>query len=131
MYKLVIGNVKVTVLDDDIDRSEAIREAKNAIAAAGRQGKLLSNVEIGVIGGEIEVETTEKAGASVARKTLKHSMADGILAAVREKLCPSSPYAQKDLWVDIDTGQEWRGSEVDNTREQVLKAFEEWTSSLK
>ena len=131
MYKLVIGNVKVTVLDDDIDRSEAIREAKNAIAAAGRQGKLLSNVEIGVVAGEIEVETTEKAGVAAVRKTIKHSMADGMIAAVKEKLCPTSPYAQKDLWVDGDTGQEWRGSEVDTAREQILTAFEEWAGTIK
>ena len=44
MYKLIIGNVRVTVDNDSIKREQAAAYAKQAIAAAGQQGKLLSHV---------------------------------------------------------------------------------------
>ncbi|MCX7781419.1 MAG: hypothetical protein N2491_11050 [Negativicutes bacterium] len=130
MYKLVIGNVKVTVADDNIERNDAILAAKKAIAAAGRQGKILSQVTIRQGVADLEVEVTEKTGAKAVRKTIKQSMADNIRASVREKLYPASPYAQKDLWVDSDTGQEWRGAEVDTARSEIMAKFEEWLKTL-
>jgi hypothetical protein len=130
MYKLVIGNVKVTVADDNIERNDAIQSAKKAIAAAGRQGKILNHVEIRMGATDIEVEVTEKTGVKAVRKTIKQSIADSMLAAVRDKLCPSSPYAQKDIWVDGDTGQEWRGAEVDTARSEMMSKFEDWLKTL-
>ena len=45
MYKLIIGNVRVSV-DDSIGREEAATIARQQVAIAAQQGKLLSHVEI-------------------------------------------------------------------------------------
>ena len=130
MYKLVIGNVRINVAEDNISRNDAIQAAKKAIAEAGRKGKILSSVHIRLGSCGLETDTTEKTGAKAVRKTIKHSMADGMLAAVKEKLSPSSPYGQKDVWVDGDTGQEWRGSEVETSRDELIAKFEEWLKTV-
>lgn len=130
MYKLVIGNVKITVAEDNIQRNDAIYAAKKAIAEAGRKGKILSSIHIRMGVSELETDVTEKSGAKAIRKTIKQSMADGMLSAAKEKLYPTSPYAQKDVWVDGDTGQEWRGSEVDTARGEVMAKLEEWVKTL-
>lgn len=130
MYKLVIGNVKITVEEDNIQRNDAIFAAKKAIAEAGRKGKVLSSIHIQMGASELETEVIEKIGAKTTRKTIKQSMADNIVSAAREKLYPTSPYAQKDGWVDGDTGQEWRGSEVDTARSEVMSKLEEWVKTL-
>lgn len=129
MYKLIIGNVRITVYDDTITREEATVTAKEAIYEAGTQ-KPLSHIELQLGPGGIEVKTTEKTGSRAMRKTVKHSMLDGMLAAVKEKLSPATAFSNKELWIDGDTGQEWRGSEVASTRDELLAKFEEWTKQL-
>ncbi|WP_371371477.1 hypothetical protein [Sporomusa aerivorans] len=130
MYKLIIGNVRVTVNDDSIKREQAAAYAKQAIAAANHQGKLLSHVELSAGPDGIEVASTEKAGCRMIRKTIKQSMLDGILDAAKEKLYPTGTFSQKDLWFDGETGQEWRGVEVDTARAEVLAKLEEWIKSV-
>lgn len=129
MYKLIIGNVRVTVDNDSIKREQAATYAKQAISAAGQQGKLLSHVGLSLGPDGIEVATTEKAGCRVIRKTIKQSMIDGILDASKEKLYPTGTFSQKDSWFDSETGQEWRGVEVEAARTEVLSKLEEWIKS--
>ncbi|EAX47503.1 hypothetical protein TcarDRAFT_1238 [Thermosinus carboxydivorans Nor1] len=130
MYKLIIGTVRITVADDNISRSDAITAAKKAIAAANQQGKLLSHVEIDLGDSGLEIKTTEKTGTRVTRKTLKQSMLDGMHAAIREKLYPTGTFAQKDVWYDGDTGQEWHGSEVETARSELLAKFAQWSKTI-
>ncbi|CQR72582.1 hypothetical protein SOV_15470 [Sporomusa ovata DSM 2662] len=129
MYKLIIGNVRVTVDDDSIKREQAAAYAKQAISAAGQQGKLLSHVGLSAGPDGIEVATTEKAGCRMIRKSIKQSMLDGILDAAQEKMYPSGTFSQKDSWFDSQTGQEWRGTEVEDARTEVLAKLEEWIKS--
>lgn len=131
MYKLIIGNVRIAVLSDDIKQHEATEEAKKAITAAQKKGKMLSLVEISPGPHGLEVTVTEKAGTRATRKTLKQSMLDGILAATKEKFNPSSAFSQKDTWFDSDTSQEWSGSEVSIIREEVLTELEQWLETKK
>ncbi|HEY3425081.1 MAG TPA: hypothetical protein VGL27_09815, partial [Negativicutes bacterium] len=120
MYKLIIGSVRITVSDDSIGREQAANAARKAIAAATQQKKLLSHIEI-LAGTEgIEVQTTEKSGARMARKTIKQSMLDGMQTAIQEKLVPTSAFSNTNVWFDNDTGQEWHGSEVNTTRSEIL-----------
>jgi hypothetical protein len=126
MYKLIIGNVRITVLDD-LSRDAATEAARQAISAAQKQGKLLSHIEISAS----EVKTTEKVGHKTVRKSIKQSMLDSMNAAIKEKLFPSSAYVNKDCWCDNDTGQEWHGNVVDDTKAELLKAFEEWAAAIK
>jgi len=130
MYKLIIGKVRVTVTDDGISRDQSTAAARQAILTANQQGKLLSHIEISG-GGDtgIEVKTTEKTGCRIARKTIKQSMLDGMHAAIKEKLYPTGAFTNKDVWFDSDTGQEWRGTEVDSARSELLAKFEEWMKS--
>lgn len=130
MYKLIIGNVRVSVNDDSIKREQAAAYAKQAISAAGQQGKLLSYVELSAGPDGIEVATTEKAGCRMIRKNIKQSMFDGILDAAKEKLYPTGSFSEKDSWFDSETGQEWRGIEVDTARAEVLAKLEEWIKSV-
>ncbi|CUH94131.1 hypothetical protein P22_0193 [Propionispora sp. 2/2-37] len=130
MYKLIIGNVRITVYDDAITRQEAAVTAKDAIHTAETQGKQLSHIELQLGPDGIEVKTTEKIGNKALRKTVKHSMLDGMLAAVKEKLSPTTAFSNKELWIDGDTGQEWRGSEVASTRDELLAKFEEWLKQM-
>lgn len=129
MYKLIIGNVRVTVNDDSIKREQAAAYAKQAIHAAGQQGKLLSHVELSAGVDGIDVSTTEKSGCRMIRKNIKQSMMDGLLEAAREKLYPTGTFSQKDMWFDSETGQEWRGAEVDEARADVLAKLEEWVKA--
>lgn len=129
MYKLIIGNVRVTVNDDSIKREQAAAYAKQAISTAGQQGKLLSHVELSAGPDGIESTVTEKAGCRMIRKTIKQSMLDGLLDAAKEKFYPTGTFSQKDLWFDSETGQEWRGVEVDTARAEVLAKLEEWIKS--
>lgn len=131
MYKLIIGNVRITVTDDDIGREQAAAAAREAIAAAGKQGKALSHVEVNTDANGISVQITEKAGNRTTRKTIKQSMLDGMLAAAREKLYPTSAYSNKDVWFDSETGQEWHGEAINEAKEELLKAFEEWAKTVK
>lgn len=131
MYKLIIGNVRITVTEDDIGREQAAAAARDAIGAASRQGKALSHVEVSVGASGLEVRTTEKAGNRTVRKTIKQSMLDSMLVAAREKLYPASMYSNKDAWFDSDTGQEWHGEAINEAKEELLKAFEEWAKTMK
>jgi len=126
MYKLIIGNVRITVADD-IDRFEATTLAREAVAAAAKQGKMISHIEISAGDAGPRVETTEKTGGRPARKTIKQSMLDAVRAAAREKLYPTSVFAAKDTWFDSDTGQEWYGQQVDETRAEIIAKLEAWT----
>lgn len=130
MYKLIIGNVRVTVLEDNIGRDQATAAARQAIATAHQQGKLLSLIEIDSGDTGLEVQTTEKTGNRMARKTIKQSMLDGMRAAIQEKLYPTNAFSNKEAWFDNDTGQEWRGSEVDTTRSDLVAKFEEWMKTV-
>ena len=125
MYKLIIGNVRVTVYGD-IPRTPAVAAAKQAIGAAAKQNKLLSHVEISEGDVGLEIKTTEKVGAKVARKTLKQSLLDSIHTAILEKLFPDNAFAKTDTWFDSDTGQEWTGEMVTTTKEELLNAFRAW-----
>jgi hypothetical protein len=126
MYKLIIGNVRITVEDDSIDRQEAAALARGTVAEAARRGKLLSH--IGISAGEEgpRVEITERAVSATTRKTIRQSMLDAVCAAAREKLFPTHVYAAKDTWLDTDTGQEWYGQAVDEAREEIMAKLEEW-----
>jgi hypothetical protein len=130
MYKLIIGNVRVTVTDDDIDRLEAVALARGAVAAAARQGKLVSHIEIGAGENGPTVAITERAGCPSARKTIRQSMLDGIRAAAQEKLYPTHAFASKDTWFDADTGQEWYGQAVDETRDEIMARLDAWLKTL-
>lgn len=130
MYKLIIGNVRVTVTDDHLDRLEAAALAREAVAAAARQGKLISHIEIDVGEAGPVVGVTEKAGRPTARKTVKQSMLDAVAAAAREKLFPTSAFASKDSWFDADTGQEWYGEAVETAREEIMAKLEEWIKTV-
>lgn len=131
MYKLIFGNVKVTVADDSIARPVAAALAREAVAAAARQDKLISQIEI--TAGETGpiVKTTERPGHRTARKTIKQSMAEAILAAVQEKFFPTNAFVAQESWFDADTGQEWYGDMVNTTKEEILKALEEWACAFK
>lgn len=107
MYKLIIGNVRITVLGDGVSREEAATMARQAIATASQQGKLLSHIEISADDNGPEVKTTEKVGHKIIRKTIRQSMLDGINQSAREKLYPNDTFIGKDAWFDGDTGQEW------------------------
>ncbi|MPN42780.1 hypothetical protein SDC9_190338 [bioreactor metagenome] len=130
MYKLIIGNVRVTVSDDKISRNEATAAARQAMAAANQQGKLLSHIEITLTDSGLDVQTTEKTGSKLARKSIKQSMLDSMHSAIKEKLFPTGTFSNKEVWYDPDTGQEWRGSEVDTARDNLLEKFEEWMKSV-
>ncbi len=131
MYKFIIGNVRISVIDDSISHDQAINAARQAILTANNENKLLSHIEVNASDDGIEVNTTERAGAKLLRKSLKQSLLDGMLSAVNEKLLPTETYGTKETWYDNDTGQEWHGGTVSETKEELLKAFEEWTASVK
>lgn len=131
MYKLIIGNVRISVLSDDIKRPEAIEAAKKAIATKYQKGKVLSLIEVSTGPEGLEVTTTEKTGLRTTRKTLKESMIDGIYVAIKENFYPSSAFTQKDYWFDSDTGQEWHGLCVTDAKDELFKSLEKWASSIK
>lgn len=130
MYKLIIGNVRITVSDDDISREQAAAAARQAISTAQSQGKIISHIAIDTGETGLEVKHTEKVGHRATRKTIKHSMLDGMQCAITEKLYPSDNYCNKDSWFDSDTGQEWRGSEVDSARDDLVAKFEAWMKTI-
>ncbi|MBU2701470.1 hypothetical protein Ga0466249_002586 [Sporomusaceae bacterium BoRhaA] len=131
MYKLIIGTVRVTVTDDNMSREQAATLAKQAIAKASSHNKLLSHVEISSNeDAEPEVKATEKAGCKLMRKSIKQSIIDTIEAAVQEKVCPSGAFVNRELWYDNDTGQEWRGAEVDTARSEIYAKFDSWLKTL-
>ncbi|WP_110953336.1 hypothetical protein [Anaerosinus massiliensis] len=131
MYKFIIGNVRISVIDDSISHDQAINAARQAILTANSENKLLSHIELNASDDGIEVNTTEKQGTKLLRKSLKQSLLDGMLNAVQEKLLPSDTYSAKDTWYDSDTGQEWHGGVVSEAKEEILKSFEEWSAATK
>lgn len=130
MYKFIIGNVRITVNDDDISHDQAITAARQAITSANNQNKLLSLIELNQSEDGIEVTTTERTGSKMLRKSLRQSMLDAMLSTINEKLNPSDTYTAKDTWYDDDTGQEWHGSEVANVRAELIEKFEEWSKNV-
>ncbi|MDR3565247.1 MAG: hypothetical protein P4N59_27940 [Negativicutes bacterium] len=130
MYKLIIGNVRITVLGDDVTHEQAATMARQAIAAASRQGKLLSHIEISTGEYGPEIKTSEKVGHKVVRKTIKQSMLDSIHTAAREKLFPNNAFTSKDSWFDGDTGQEWSGEMVSDAREELITKLEVWIKTV-
>ncbi len=130
MYKLIIGNVRINVTEDNISHSQAVNAARQAILTASNQNKVLSSVEISRIGEELEVTTVERTGAKLLRKSLKQSMLDGILAAACDKLSPSDGFSVKDAWFDSDTSQEWHGNDVINIRQELINQLEEWIKKV-
>jgi hypothetical protein len=131
MYKFIIGNVRISVIDDSISHDQAINAARQAILTANNENKLLSHIEVNASDDGIEVNTTERAGTKLLRKSLKQSLLDGMLSAVNEKLLPTETYGTKETWYDTDTGQEWHGNVTTETKEELLKGFEEWAASVK
>lgn len=131
MYKLILGNVRITVSDDTIPQGQAAAAARKAINEATQHGKLLSYIEIRNTDLGLDVLTTEKDGCRSARKTLRQSMLDAMVATVKEKLYSVNAYSNKDDWFDSDTGQEWCGNSVSDTKDELLKEFEKWASSTK
>lgn len=129
MYKLIVGNVRVTVEDDAVEREKATAIARERIALAAQQGKLLSHVEISPGKNGPEINVTERVGGRTAKKTLKQSLLDGIVAAAREKMYPTHAFASKDSWFDVDTGQEWYGDEMRMAREEIIAKLEAWTKT--
>lgn len=130
MYKFIIGNVRISVVDDDISHDQAINTARQAILTAGNQNKLLSHIEINKSEDGIEVNTTERSGAKMLRKSLKQSVLDSMFATMQTKLNPTDSFTNKDIWYDNDTGQEWRGAEVAEIRQDLLSKFEEWYKNV-
>lgn len=130
MYKFIIGNVRISVVDDDISHDQAINTARQAILTAGNQNKLLSHIEINKSEDGIEVNTTERSGAKMLRKSLKQSVLDSMFATMQTKLNPTDSFTTKDIWYDNDTGQEWRGAEVAEIRQDLLSKFEEWYKNV-
>lgn len=126
MYKFIIGNVRITVDDDDITHGQAIQAARQAIQAASGEGKLLSHIELSRTEDGIDAATTERVGSKLLRKSLRQSMLDAVLSAAQEKLNPTDTYTNKDAWYDGDTGQEWHGGEVASLREALIAKLEEW-----
>lgn len=124
MYKLIIGNVRISVHDDTIARDKAIAAAQEAVQTAGRAGKHLSQIDIFESGEGIGVNITEKTGTRASRKTLKQSMYDSILSVAKETLDAS--VAGPDTWIDDDSGQQWHGSEVEAARSKVLTELAAW-----
>jgi hypothetical protein len=124
MYKLIIGNVRVTIHDDATPRNKAIAAAQEAVQKAGRSGKQLSQIDIYQNEDSLSVRTTEKAGMRASRKTLKQSMADSILAVAKERL--SGEASGQEIWTDEDSGQQWHGTEVENARSQLLTELLAW-----
>lgn len=124
MYKLIIGNVRITVHEDSISRDCAVTAAQEAVRTAGRVGKHLSQIDIYLTEEGISVKTTEKVNTRSNRKTLKQSMYDSIMSAAKETLASSS--SGSDRWVDDDSGQQWHGSEVEAVRNQVLSELGGW-----
>ncbi len=129
MYKLILGNTKINVTDE-IDRKDAISAAKQAISEAGEQGKLLSQIDIYLEEQEIKVSTVERTGSRTSRKTIKQSMLDAIVISAQEKLYPSGDFTDKDLWFDIDTGQEWYGNDIEIARTDIIEKLKEWIKTV-
>lgn len=130
MYKLLIGNVKITVSNDTIERTQATAVARHAIATAQAEGKCLNHIQIDHGPDGLEISTTERNNHRAVRKTLKQSLLDGMFAAIQEKLFPSSTFSNKDAWYDRETGQEWRGTDLINTREDLMNKFDSWRKSI-
>ncbi|MBP2650740.1 MAG: hypothetical protein H6Q74_1565 [Firmicutes bacterium] len=131
MYKLIIGNVRISVFDENVSHEQAAIMARQAIQEAHHHGKVLSHIEI--TNGEYgpEVNTTEKTGyRATIRKSIKQSLLDGIYAAAHEKLYPSNAYSSPNTWFDTDTGQEWYGETVDVARDEIMQELEKWQKSL-
>lgn len=129
MYKLILGNTKINITDE-IERKDAIAAAKQAISEAGEQGKLLSQIDIYLEDQEIKVTTVERTGTRTSRKTIKQSMLDAIVISAQEKLYPSGEFSDKNLWFDIDTGQEWFGSEIEVARTDIIEKLKEWIKTV-
>lgn len=125
MYKLIIGNVRIAVHDESIERQRAIAAAHEAVQKAGRSGKQLSQIDLFGTDTGISITVTEKTGLRAGRKTLRQSMYDSILAAAEEKLAATQPKGQ-DNWSDSESGQQWHGSEVTAARSQVLTELKNW-----
>ena len=60
MYKLIIGNVRITVSDDTIGREQAATAARQTISIAQSQGKNISHIAITAGEDGLEVKSTEK-----------------------------------------------------------------------
>lgn len=126
MYKLILGNTRVTVHDDTIRRGDATIKARQAIYEAKSDGKQLSHIDIRQEGATLTCEVTARAGKSLARKTLHQSIRDSLIATLTESFFPSSTFEDSRFWQDSDTGQEWSGQIVLVAKEDVLKEVRTW-----
>lgn len=126
MYKLILGNTRVTVADDTIRRADATLAARRAICEAKSDGRQLSHIEIRQVGDELTCEVTARAGSSSMRKTLHQSIRDSLVATLTESFFPNSTFEDSRFWQDSDTGQEWSGQIVLVAKEDVLKEVRTW-----
>lgn len=128
MYKLILGNTRVTIHDDKIRRSDATLCARQALNEAKSNGKQLSHIDIRQIDGTLTCEVTVRANSTTARKTLHQSIRDSLVATLTDSFFPASTFEDSRFWQDPDTGQEWSGQIVLVAKEDILKEVRTWLS---
>lgn len=126
MYKLILGNTRVTVHDDSIRRTDATVCARQALTEAKANGKQLSHIDIRQTDGNLTYEVTARTGSSIARKTLHQSIRDSLVATLTDSFFPTGTFEDSRFWQDTDTGQEWSGQIVLVAKEDILKEVRTW-----
>lgn len=126
MYKLILGNTRVTVHDDKIKRGDATLRARQVLNEAKSSGKQLSHIDIRLIDGTLTCEVTARTGASLARKTLHQSIRDSLVTTLTDSFFPTNTFEDSRFWQDADTGQEWNGQIVLVAKEDILKEVRTW-----
>lgn len=128
MYKLILGNTRVSVHDDKIRRADATLRARQALNEAKASGKQLSHIDIRQIDGILTCEVTARPNSTTARKTLHQSIRDSLVATLTDSFFPASTFEDSRFWQDPDTGQEWSGQIVLVAKEDILKEVRTWLS---
>lgn len=129
MYKLILGNTRITVHDDQIRRSDASSCARQALQEAKANGQQLSQIDIRRTESGLVAEVTTKPHSAVIRKTLHQSIRDSLVATLSDSFFPSSTFQDSRFWQDSDTGQEWSGQIVLTAKEDILEEIRTWLSS--
>lgn len=129
MYKLILGNTRITVHDDHICRSDASACARQALRDARAAGKQLSHIDISLIDSGLTAEVTTKSASAVVRKTLHQSIRDSLVSTLQDSFFPSSTFQDSRYWQDSDTGQEWSGQLVLTAKEDILEEVRTWLSA--
>lgn len=129
MYKLILGNTRVTVHDDHIRRSEASACARQALAEAKAGGQQLSQIDIRLTDSGLITEVTAKPHTTTIRKTLHQSIRDSLAATLSDSFFPDSTFQDSRYWQDSDTGQEWSGQLVLTAKEDILEEIRTWAAA--